>query len=38
MEIHLGRVLRYIKLFSKFTEYHTEKKLNSSKFIEELKI
>ncbi len=38
MEIHLGEVLKYIKLFSRFTEYHTEKKLNSSKFIEELKI
>jgi DNA repair protein RecO (recombination protein O) len=38
MEIHLGSVLRYIKLFLRFTEYHTEKKLNSSKFIEELKI
>jgi len=38
MEIELGKVLRYIKLFSKFTEYHTEKKLNSSRFIEELKI
>jgi DNA repair protein RecO (recombination protein O) len=38
MEIHLGKVLKYIKLFSRFTEYHTEKKLNSSKFIEELKI
>jgi DNA repair protein RecO (recombination protein O) len=38
MEIEPGKVLKYIKLFSKFTEYHTEKKLNSSKFIEELKI
>jgi DNA repair protein RecO (recombination protein O) len=38
MEIHLGKVLKYIKLFSRFTEYHTEKKLNSAKFIEELKI
>ncbi len=38
MEIHLGKVLKYIKLFLRFTEYHTEKKLNSSKFIEELKI
>lgn len=38
MEIELGKVLTYIKLFSKFTEYHTEKKLNSSRFIEELKI
>jgi DNA repair protein RecO (recombination protein O) len=38
MEFHPGKVLKYIKLFSKFTEYHTEKKLNSSKFIEELKI
>lgn len=38
MEIHLGKVLRYIKLFTKFTEFHTEKELKSSKFIEELKI
>lgn len=38
MEIQLGKVLNYIKLFSRFTEYHTEKKLNSSKFIEELKL
>ncbi|MFI5324533.1 MAG: DNA repair protein RecO, partial [Thermodesulfobacteriota bacterium] len=38
MEIHLGKVLKYIKLFSRFIEYHTEKKLNSAKFIEELKI
>jgi DNA repair protein RecO (recombination protein O) len=38
MEIQLGKVLKYIKLFSRFTEYHTEKKLNSAKFIEELKI
>lgn len=38
METEPGKVLKYIKLFSKFTEYHTEKKLNSSKFIEELKL
>lgn len=38
MEIQLGKVLTYIKLFTKFTEFHTEKELKSSKFIEELKI
>lgn len=36
MEIHLAKVLQYIKLFTEFTEYHTEKELKSSKFIEEL--
>lgn len=38
MEIHLGKVLNYIRLFTKFTEFQTEKELKSSKFIEELKI
>ncbi len=36
MEIQLAKVLQYIKLFTEFTEYHTEKELKSSKFIEEL--
>jgi len=38
MEMHLSKVLQYIKLFTKFTEYHTEKKLKTSQFIEELRI
>jgi len=38
MELHLEKVLKYVKLFLRFTEYHTEKKLNSSKFIEELTV
>jgi len=38
MDIYLGKVLKYIKLFTKFTEYHTEKELKSSRFIEELTI
>lgn len=36
MDIHLSEVLKYIKLFTKFTEYHTERELKSGKFIEEL--
>jgi len=38
MELHLEKVLKYVKLFLRFTEYHTEKKLNSSRFIEELTV
>ena len=38
MDMSLGKVLKYIKLFTKFTEYHTEKELKSAKFIEELTI
>ena len=38
MEIHLLKVLEHIKLFTKFIEHHTEKDLNSSKFIEELQL
>ena len=36
MDIYLSEVLKYIKLFTKFTEYHTERELKSGKFIEEL--
>jgi len=36
MDAHLSPVLKYIKLFTRFTEYHTEKELKSGKFIEEL--
>lgn len=36
MDVYLSQVLKYIKLFTKFTEYHTEKELKSGKFIEEL--
>ena len=38
MDIYPGKVLKYIKLFTKFTEYHTEKELKSAKLIEELTI
>lgn len=38
MEANLEKVLKYIKLFIKFTERHTEKELKSGKFIEELKL
>lgn len=38
MELHLENVVKYVKLFLRFTEYHTEKKLNSSRFIEELTV
>ena len=38
METNLEKVLKYIKLFIKFTERHTEKELKSGKFIEELKL
>lgn len=38
MEMHLSKALQYIKLFTKFTEYHTERKLKTSRFIEELRI
>ncbi|MGB2692990.1 MAG: DNA repair protein RecO [Thermodesulfobacteriota bacterium] len=38
MESNLEKVLKYIKLFIKFTEHHTEKELKSGKFIEELKL
>jgi DNA repair protein RecO (recombination protein O) len=38
MQANLEKVLKYIKLFIKFTERHTEKELKSGKFIEELKI
>ena len=38
MDIYLSEVLKYIKLFTKFTEYHTERELKSGKFIEELTI
>ena len=36
MDVYLSQVLKYIKLFTKFTEYHTERELKSGKFIEEL--
>lgn len=36
METDLEKVLKYIKLFIKFTERHTEKELKSGKFIQEL--
>lgn len=38
MESNLEKVLKYIKLFIKFTERHTEKELKSGKFIEELRL
>ena len=38
MESNLEKVRKYIKLFIKFTERHTDKKLKSGKFIEELKL
>ena len=38
MEANLEKVLKYIKLFTKFTERHTEKELKSARFIEELKL
>ncbi len=38
MESNLEKVLKYIKLFTKFTERHTERELKSAKFIEELKL
>ncbi len=38
MKSNLEKVLKYIKLFIKFTERHTEKELKSGKFIEELKL
>jgi len=38
MESNLEKVLKYIKLFIKFTEHRTEKELKSGKFIEELKL
>jgi DNA repair protein RecO (recombination protein O) len=38
MESDLEKVLKYIKLFTKFTERHTEKEIKSSRFIEELKL
>ncbi len=38
METELEKVLKYIKLFTKFTERHTEKELKSARFIEELKL
>ncbi|MEM7008036.1 MAG: DNA repair protein RecO [Thermodesulfobacteriota bacterium] len=38
MNANLEKVLKYIKLFIKFTEHHTEKELKSAKFIEELKL
>lgn len=37
MQANLEKVLKYIKLFIKFTERHTEKELKTGKFIEELK-
>lgn len=37
MEMNLSKVLQYIKLFTTFTEYHTERKLKTSQFIEELR-
>ena len=36
MDVYSSQVLKYIKLFTRFTEYHTEKELKSGKFIEEL--
>ena len=38
MESNLEKVLKYIKLFTKFTQRHTEKELKSGRFIEELKL
>jgi len=38
MESNLEKVRKYIKLFIKFTERHTDKELKSGKFIEELKL
>jgi len=38
MESNLEKVLEYIKLFTKFTQRHTEKELKSRRFIEELKL
>jgi len=38
MESDLEKVLKYIKLFTKFTQRHTEKELKSGRFIEELKL
>lgn len=38
MESNLDKVLKYIKLFTKFTEHHTEKEIKSGKFLEELKL
>jgi len=38
MQIHLSKVLDYIKIFIRFAEYHTEKELKSAKFIEDIKI
>jgi len=38
MESNLEKVQKYIKLFIKFTERHTDKELKSGKFIEELKL
>lgn len=38
MDVYLSQVLKYIKLFTKFTEYHTERELKSGKFIEEIRL
>ena len=38
IEIQLGKAIQYIRLFTKFTEYHTGKKLKSSQFIEEFRL
>lgn len=38
MESELEKVLKYIKLFTKFTQRHTEKELKSARFIKELKL
>ena len=37
-EANLEKVLKYIKLFIKFTERHTEREIKSGSFIEELKL
>ncbi len=38
MKTHPKKALQYIRLFAKFTEYHTEKKLKSSRFIKEIEV
>lgn len=38
MKSNLEKVLKYIKLFNKFTERRTEKEIKSAKFIEGLKL
>ena len=38
MEIFLSRVADNIKVLTRYTEYHTEKKFKTSKFLEDFKI